>query len=104
MKRIGMRSYESRISFFSRTNRSSLLSFNFKEVFIRILTHLPEQQRTGLFSVTMTDANALSELVHAGLRNPAKLVVKVRSKKTRTRLKLVEEKRETIEQRHIPTG
>ena len=51
----------------------------------------------------MTDADALSELMRAGPRNPAKLVVKAQSKKMRTGLKLVEEKRETIEQRHIPT-
>jgi len=50
----------------------------------------------------MTDADALSELVRAGLRNPAKVVVKVQSKKTMTGLKLVEEKRETIEERRIP--
>jgi len=50
----------------------------------------------------MTDADALSELVRAGLRNPAKVVVKVQSKKTRTGLKLVGEQRETIEERRIP--
>ena len=98
-----MRSYESRIPFFSRTNRSSLLSFSFKEVFIRILTRLSEQQRTGLSSATTTDANASPGLARAGPRNPAKLVVKVQSKTARTGLKLVEEKRETIEQRHITT-
>lgn len=47
----------------------------------RILTHLPKQRRTGLFSATMTDADALSELVRVGLRNPARIVVKVQSKK-----------------------
>ena len=50
----------------------------------------------------MTDADALSELVRAGLRNPARVVVKVQSKKMRTGLKLVEEQRETIEERRIP--
>lgn len=39
----------------------------------------------------------------AGLRNPARVVVKVQSKKKRTGLKLVEE-RETIEECHIPTS
>jgi ATP-dependent RNA helicase DDX55/SPB4 len=89
-------------SFFSRASRSSLLDLGFQKVLTRILTHLPKQRRTGLFSATMTDADALSELVRAGLRNPAKVVVKVQSKKTRTGLKLVEEQRETIEERRIP--
>lgn len=50
----------------------------------------------------MTDADALSELVRAGLRNPAKVVVKVQSKKKRTGLKLVDEYHETTEERRIP--
>jgi ATP-dependent RNA helicase DDX55/SPB4 len=33
-----------------------------------------------LFSATMTDVDAMSELVRAGLRNPARIVVKVQSK------------------------
>ncbi|KAF9791195.1 DEAD-domain-containing protein [Thelephora terrestris] len=81
-----------------------LLDLGFQKVITRILTHLPKQRRTGLFSATMTDADALSELVRAGLRNPARVVVKVQSKKTRTGLKLVEEQRETIEERRIPAS
>jgi len=84
------------------TDRPSLLDLGFQKDLTRILTHLPKQRRTGLFSATMTDADALSELVCAGLRNPAKVVVKVQSKKTRTGLKLVNERRETIEERRIP--
>ncbi|KAJ3385424.1 hypothetical protein HDU92_003065 [Lobulomyces angularis] len=42
-----------------------------------IITRLPKQRRTGLFSATMTDA--LNELVRAGLRNPVKILVKVES-------------------------
>ena len=84
------------------TSRPSLLDLGFQKVLTRILTHLPKQRRTGLFSATKTDADALSELVRAGLRNPAKVVVKVQSKKTRTGLKLVEGQRETIEERRIP--
>ena len=80
----------------------SLLDLGFQKVLTRILTHLPKQRRTGLFSATMTDADALSELVRAGLRNPAKVVVKVQSKKKRTGLKFVEEHRETVEERRIP--
>lgn len=40
-----------------------------------VISKLPKQRRTGLFSATMTDA--LSELVKAGLRNPVRVVVKV---------------------------
>lgn len=58
-----------------------LLDLGFQSTLTRILTHLPKQRRTGLFSATMTDADALSELVRAGLRNPARIVVKVQSKK-----------------------
>ena len=86
----------------NETKRPSLLDLGFQKVLTQILTHLPKQRRTGLFSATMTDADALSELVRAGLRNPAKVVVKVQSKRTRTGLKLVEEQRETIEERRIP--
>ena len=44
----------------------------------------------------MTDADALSDLVRVGLRNPARVVVKVRSKNVKTTLdnsKVVEERR-----------
>lgn len=60
-----------------------LLDLGFQATISRILTHLPKQRRTGLFSATMTDADALSELVRVGLRNPARIVVKVQSKKNR---------------------
>jgi len=102
MKRIGKPSCEFQLPFFSTTSQPSLLDLGFQKVLTRILTHLPKQRRTGLFSATMTDADALSELVRAGLRNPAKVIVKVQSKKTMIGLKLVEEKRETIEERRIP--
>ena len=36
-----------------------------------------------MFSATMTDADAMSELVRVGLRNPARIVVKVQSKRTK---------------------
>lgn len=38
----------------------------------------------------MTDADAMSELVRVGLRNPARLVVKIQSKKGQ---KVIEERR-----------
>ena len=55
-----------------------LLDLGFTENLHRILSLLPKQRRTGLFSATMTDA--LSELVRMGLRNPVRVVVKVEAK------------------------
>ncbi len=56
-----------------------LLDLGFVQVLTRILSRLPKQRRTGLFSATMTDG--LSELVRVGLRNPVRIVVKVEAKK-----------------------
>ncbi|KAG8775310.1 ATP-dependent rRNA helicase spb4, partial [Serendipita sp. 398] len=56
-----------------------LLDLGFTSAITRILNNLPKQRRTGLFSATMTDS--LSELVRMGLRNPARVVVKVEAKK-----------------------
>ncbi|KAF8205000.1 DEAD-domain-containing protein [Pholiota molesta] len=79
-----------------------LLDLGFQTVLTRIITHLPKQRRTGLFSATMTDADALSELVRVGLRNPARIVVKVQSKK---KLKANSaEKYEIVEERRVPAS
>jgi ATP-dependent RNA helicase DDX55/SPB4 len=84
----------------------SLLDLGFQQTLTKILAHLPKQRRTGLFSATMTDADAISELVRVGLRNPSRIVVKVQAK----RLKLAgsnldggsHDARELIEERRIP--
>ncbi|KZP17270.1 DEAD-domain-containing protein [Athelia psychrophila] len=83
-----------------------LLDLGFQATVTRILTHLPKQRRTGLFSATMTDADALSELVRVGLRNPARIVVKVQSKKiSKDGDVLMSKKGEgLIEERRIPAG
>ncbi|KAF9343112.1 ATP-dependent rRNA helicase spb4 [Mortierella sp. AD094] len=52
-----------------------LLDMGFSVSLNKIMSFLPKQRRTGLFSATMTDG--LSELVRAGLRNPVRVVVKV---------------------------
>lgn len=57
----------------------SLLDLGFDASITRIITHLPKQRRTGLFSATMTDG--LSSLVRVGLRNPVRVVVKVEAKR-----------------------
>ncbi|WFD35004.1 RNA helicase [Malassezia cuniculi] len=61
-----------------------LLDLGFAQEVRDILSKLPKQRRTGLFSATMTDA--LSELVRVGLRNPMRVVVKVEYKATGQRL------------------
>ncbi|KAJ7168354.1 DEAD-domain-containing protein [Mycena crocata] len=80
-----------------------LLDLGFQAAVTRILTHLPKQRRTGLFSATMTDADALSELVRVGLRNPARIVVKVHAKKLKAGGAGVPI-RETVEERRIPAN
>ncbi|RKP14812.1 P-loop containing nucleoside triphosphate hydrolase protein, partial [Piptocephalis cylindrospora] len=56
-----------------------LLDMGFSRGINRILQILPKQRRTALFSATMTEA--LGELVRAGLRNPARVTVRVEGKK-----------------------
>jgi ATP-dependent RNA helicase DDX55/SPB4 len=70
------------------------LDLGFHVSLTRILAHLPKQRRTGLFSATMTDA--LSELVRVGLRNPARVVVKVQAKRLKNGAM------EVIEERRVP--
>lgn len=53
-----------------------LLDLGFKEDLQRILTRLPKQRRTGLFSASVTEA--VDQIVRVGLRNPVKIAVKVR--------------------------
>ncbi|KAH9842730.1 DEAD-domain-containing protein [Rhodofomes roseus] len=83
-----------------------LLDLGFQSTLTRILSHLPKQRRTGLFSATMTDADALSELVRAGLRNPARIVVKVQSKKSKIDKASGEKsvRGEVFEERRIPAN
>ncbi|KAH9945937.1 DEAD-domain-containing protein [Epithele typhae] len=81
-----------------------LLDLGFQAVLTRILSHLPKQRRTGLFSATMTDADAMSELVRVGLRNPARIVVKVQSKKTKGMNASVQGEKEVVEERRIPAN
>ncbi|KAI5798939.1 ATP-dependent rRNA helicase spb4 [Geopyxis carbonaria] len=61
-----------------------LLDLGFQDVLTRIVAHLPKQRRTGLFSASVSDA-VVGSLVRAGLRNPVKVVVKVRGGKEEKR-------------------
>ncbi|KAJ6546938.1 P-loop containing nucleoside triphosphate hydrolase protein [Mycena capillaripes] len=81
-----------------------LLDLGFQTAVTRIITHLPKQRRTGLFSATMTDADALSELVRVGLRNPARIVVKVQAKKLKPAGAAGAAVQETVEERRIPAN
>jgi ATP-dependent RNA helicase DDX55/SPB4 len=53
-----------------------LLDLGFKDDLQRILSRLPKQRRTGLFSASVSEA--VSEIVRVGLRNPVKIAVKVK--------------------------
>ncbi|THH20667.1 hypothetical protein EW146_g708 [Bondarzewia mesenterica] len=81
-----------------------LLDLGFQLALTRIITHLPKQRRTGLFSATMTDADAVSELVRVGLRNPARIVVKVQAKKSQNHGSSTKDSAHIIEERRIPAN
>ncbi|KAL4779869.1 P-loop containing nucleoside triphosphate hydrolase protein [Aspergillus varians] len=53
-----------------------LLDLGFKETIQNILRRLPKQRRTGLFSASVSEA--VDQIVRVGLRNPVKVVVKVK--------------------------
>lgn len=76
----GVRKSELEILVLDEADR--LLDLGFSDNLHRILSLLPKQRRTGLFSATMTDA--LSELVRMGLRNPVRVVVKVETKNSKS--------------------
>ncbi|KAJ1626066.1 P-loop containing nucleoside triphosphate hydrolase protein, partial [Pavlovales sp. CCMP2436] len=52
-----------------------LLDMGFEQTLNSILSKLPKQRRTGLFSATQTEQ--VMQLIRAGLRNPVKVDVKV---------------------------
>ena len=58
----------------------------------RIMGYLPKQRRTHLFSATMTDA--VEEMVGLGLRNPVKIVVNMKDKRSG----------EEVVERRLPSG
>lgn len=68
-----------------------LLDLGFKPQLNTILGYLPKQRRTGLFSASMSEA--VSELIRAGLRNPQRIAVTVKSLRDGS---IIEEVRQTI--------
>lgn len=55
-----------------------LLDLGFKNDLQNILSHLPKQRRTGLFSASVSEA--VGEIIRVGLRNPVKIEVRVKMK------------------------
>lgn len=55
-----------------------LLDLGFKQDLQGIISHLPKQRRTGLFSASVSEA--VSEIIRVGLRNPVKIEVRVKMK------------------------
>jgi ATP-dependent RNA helicase DDX55/SPB4 len=51
----------------------------------------------------MTDADAMSELVRAGLRNPVRIIVKVQSKQPRTADSTIVGSGGVLNERRIPS-
>jgi ATP-dependent RNA helicase DDX55/SPB4 len=56
-----------------------LLDLGFKHELQKIVSYLPKQRRTGLFSASVSEA--VSEIITVGLRNPVKISVRVKSLK-----------------------
>lgn len=61
-----------------------LLDLGFETTLSKILSLLPKQKRSGLFSATITDA--VGNLVKVGLRNPVKVVVSSGSGKSQQKI------------------
>uniref|UniRef100_A0A0B7K5V9 ATP-dependent RNA helicase n=1 Tax=Bionectria ochroleuca TaxID=29856 RepID=A0A0B7K5V9_BIOOC len=55
-----------------------LLDLGFKQDLQKIISHLPKQRRTGLFSASVSEA--VGEIIRVGLRNPVKIEVRVKMK------------------------
>ncbi|KAH7320055.1 putative DEAD/DEAH box helicase [Stachybotrys elegans] len=55
-----------------------LLDLGFKQDLQRIISSIPKQRRTGLFSASVSEA--VGEIIRVGLRNPVKIEVKVKMK------------------------
>ncbi|KAF2449627.1 ATP-dependent rRNA helicase SPB4 [Karstenula rhodostoma CBS 690.94] len=55
-----------------------LLDMGFKDDLQRILSRLPKQRRTGLFSASVSEA--VDQLIRVGLRNPVRIAVKVKAR------------------------
>ena len=53
-----------------------LLDLGFKDDLTKIINLLPKQRRTGLFSASVSEA--VDQLVRVGLRNPVRVIVKVK--------------------------
>jgi ATP-dependent RNA helicase DDX55/SPB4 len=71
-----------------------LLDLGFKDDLQKIISRLPKQRRTGLFSASMSEA--VDQLIRVGLRNPVRIAVKVKARAAPVKageLGVVEDKR-----------
>lgn len=59
-----------------------LLDLGFKDDLQKILSRLPKQRRTGLFSASVSEA--VDQLIRVGLRNPVRIAVKVKARAAAT--------------------
>lgn len=55
-----------------------LLDLGFKDDLQKILSRLPKQRRTGLFSASVSEA--VDQLIRVGLRNPVRIAVRVKAR------------------------
>lgn len=76
-----------------------LLDLGFKDDLQKILSRLPKQRRTGLFSASVSEA--VDQLVRVGLRNPVRIAVKV---KTRALPSGIEGEEGKIEDKRTPAS
>ena len=70
----------SRLEVFIMDEADRLLEMGFSVSIADVLSRLPKQRRTGIYSATQT--KELDDLVRLGLRNPIRVVIRVRSRDT----------------------
>lgn len=84
MNRMGMQFKVKELEVLVLDEADRLLDLGFHVSITNIISRLPKQRRTGLFSATLT--RQVNELLKAGLRNPSKISVKVEDKSTKKSL------------------
>lgn len=75
---INMANFVKSLEVFVMDEADRLLEIGFEGTLNTILSYLPKQRRTGLFSATQT--NEVENLIRAGMRNPVRISVKEKQK------------------------
>eukprot|EP01031_Cornospumella_fuschlensis_P038854 gene38854-47256_t len=78
-----------------------LLDMGFKDTINQILSFLPKQRRTGLFSATQT--KEVKELARAGLRNPVIVSVNVQNSQNTGKISGSDSQSGAVARQHIPS-